>query len=205
MRLAPRILTGRFVRLEPFAPALEAEVRQALDVDPEGWAMLSIAAHGPRFDGWWAAAMAEAAGGRRIPFAVRRLDTGEVVGATSLQEIRAPHRGVEIGSTFYRPDQRSSSVNPECKRLLLAYAFEAGAIRVELVVDARNRRSQAAVLKLGAKQEGVLRKHKTTWTGYVRDTMVFSITDDEWPHVRAGLEARLAAFAAAGCAIPLLR
>ena len=68
---------------------------------------------------------------------------------------------------------------------------------VELVVDARNQRSQAAVRKLGAQQEGVLRKHKTTWTGYVRDSAFFSITDEEWPQVRAGLEARLAAFEAA--------
>jgi N-acetyltransferase len=191
MRLEPQILTGRFVRLEPFEPRLEAEVRRALDVDPEAWAIMSTAADGPHFDGWWAAAMAEAAAGRRIPFAVRRLATGEVVGTTSFLEIRAPHRSVEIGSTFYRPDQRSSPVNPECKRLLTACAFEAGAIRVELVVDARNQRSQAAVLKMGAQKEGVLRKHKTTWTGFVRDSVVFSITDDEWPQVRAGLEARL--------------
>lgn len=197
MRLEPRILTGRFVRLEPFAPALEAEVRRALDVDPEAWAIMSTAADGPRFDGWWAAAMAEAAAGRRIPFAVRRLDTREIVGTTSLLEIRAPHRSLEIGATFYRPDQRSGPVNPECKRLLLACAFEAGAIRVELVVDTRNLHSQAAVLKLGAKPEGVLRKHKTTWTGFVRDSAVFSITDEEWPQVRAGLDARLARFGAA--------
>jgi RimJ/RimL family protein N-acetyltransferase len=200
VKLEPRVLTGRFVRLEPFAPALESEVRRALDVDPEGWAIMSTAADGPRFDGWWTQALAEAAAGRRIPFAVRRLDTGDVVGTTSLLEIRALHRSVEIGATFLRPDQRSSPVNPDCKRLLLAYAFEAGAVRVELVVDTRNQRSQAAVMKLGAVKEGVLRKHKTTWTGFVRDTAVFSITDDEWPGVRAGLDARLAALEA-DCAI----
>jgi RimJ/RimL family protein N-acetyltransferase len=195
VKLEPAILTGRFVRLEPFAPALEAEVRRALDVDPQAWAIMSTAADGPRFDGWWAQAMAEAAAGRRIPFAVRRLDMGEIVGTTSLLEIRARHRGLEIGATFYRPDQRAGPVNPECKQLLLAHVFEAGAIRVEFMVDTRNLRSQGGVLKLGATKEGVLRKHKTTWTGFVRDTAVFSITDDEWPGVRARLDARLAAFA----------
>jgi len=196
MRLEPRVLSGRIVRLEPFAPTLEAEVRRALDVDPQAWAIMSSPADGPRFDGWWAQAMTEAAAARRIPLAVRRLDTGEVVGTTSFLEIRAPHRSVEIGATFYRSDQRSGPVNPECKQLMLAQAFEAGAVRVEFAVDTRNLRSQAAVLKLGATKEGVLRKHKTTWTGFVRDTAVFSITDDEWPGVRAGLDARLAAFGA---------
>jgi RimJ/RimL family protein N-acetyltransferase len=196
MKLEPRLLTGRFVRLEPFTPALEAEVRGALDVDAEAWAIMSSAADGPHFDRWWAQAMADQAAGRRIPFAVRRLDSGAVVGTTSLLEIRAAHRGLELGATFIRPEQRAGPVNPECKRLLLGHAFEAGAIRVEFMVDARNERSQAAVRKLGAKPDGVLRKHKITWTGFVRDTAVFSITDDEWPAVRAGLEARLSAFEA---------
>lgn len=204
MRLDPSVLTGRFVRLERFAPALEAEVRRALDVDHEAWALMSTAADGPHFDGWWAQALADAAAGRRIPFAVRRLDSGEVVGTTSFLEMRPSHRSVEIGATFIRPDQRSGPVNPEGKRLLFAHAFEAGAVRVELVVDTRNQRSQAAVLKLGATKEGVLRKHKTTWTGFVRDSAIFSVTDDEWPAVRAGLQARLAAFEP-GCAAPPLR
>jgi N-acetyltransferase len=194
VKLEHKPLLGRFVRLEPFAPELEAEVRAALDVEDDGWAFLSTAAHGPRFDAWWARSMAEAAAGRRIPFAVRRLDSSEIVGTTSLSAIRAEHRSVEIGSTFYRPGQRGGPVNPDCKLLLLAHAFSAGAIRVELVVDLRNLRSQAAVLKLGAAKEGVLRKHKITWTGFVRDTVVYSITDEEWPAAKAGLEARLASF-----------
>lgn len=203
MKLTPRKLTGRFVGLEPFAPELEPEVRRALDLDPQAWALMSTAAEGLHFDGWWAQALADAAAGRRIPFAVRRLDTGEVVGTTSFLEIRPVHRSVEIGATFYRADQRAGFVNPDCKQRLLAEAFEAGAHRVELVVDTRNQRSQAAVRKLGAVQEGVLRKHKTTWTGFVRDSAIFSITDDDWPGVRAGLEARLEAFGA-GCADPRL-
>jgi RimJ/RimL family protein N-acetyltransferase len=194
MRLPVVPLTGRFVRLEPFASDLHDELRVALNVDPEAWAVMSSSAEGDRFDAWWAAALAEAQAGERIPFAVRRLVDGAVVGTTSWLAIRSAHRGVEIGATFFRPEARSGPVNPECKRLLLGAAFASGAIRVELVTDARNRRSAAAILKLGATAEGVLRKHKITWTGHVRDTAVFSILEDEWPAVRDGLDARLAGF-----------
>jgi RimJ/RimL family protein N-acetyltransferase len=194
MRIEPQALAGRFVRLEPFTPELEPEVRAALDVDEETWSIMSSSAMGPHFDGWWSTAMAEAAAGRRIPFAIRRLGDGKVVGTTSLSDFRPAHRSLHIGATFIHPEARSGPANPDSKRLLLARAFAAGAVRVEIIVDTRNRRSQAAVLKLGAKPEGVLRKHKITWTGFVRDTAIFSIVDDEWPAVRAALEARLDAF-----------
>jgi RimJ/RimL family protein N-acetyltransferase len=194
MQLEPDVLPGRFVRLEPYAPGLEAELRPALDLDPAAWTILSSAADGERFDGWWANAMAEFEKGGRISYAVRSLATGRLVGTSSFLNINRAHRNVEIGATFYRPEARGGPVNPECKLLMLAHAFAAGAIRVELVTDARNSRSAAAIQKLGAKPEGVLRRHKITWTGHVRDTLVFSITDEEWPEVRAGLEARLKAF-----------
>ncbi len=194
MILEPRILEGRFVRLEPLTPALREPVREALNCDPETWAIMSSTAHGEHYDGWWADAQAETAAGSRIAFAVRRLRDEAIVGTTSLMTILRPHRGLEIGWTFYRPDARGGPVNPECKRLLMADAFEAGAVRVELMVDMRNRRSQAAVAKLGAVREGVMRHHKITWTGHVRDTVVFSVTDREWPGVRAKMDERLSAF-----------
>ena len=195
MTLEPAVLTGRFIRLEPHSPALREAVRAALDTDADAWAIMVGNGGGEGFDGWWAEAEREAAQGSRIAFVVRRLSDGVVFGSTSLASIRRPHRGLEIGSTFYRPDARGGAVNPECKLLLLAHAFAAGALRVEIVTDARNTRSRAAIAKLGATEEGVLRKHKTTWRGFVRDTVMFSITDDDWPAVKAGLEARLAAFA----------
>ena len=135
--------------------------------------------------------MAELEAGIQIPYAVRWLHDGAIVGTTSYLNIRPRHRAVEIGATFYRPHLRGGPANPECKLLLLGHAFDSGAHRVELVTDARNHRSQAAIAKLGAVREGTLRKHKITWTGHVRDTVVFSITDEEWPAVRGGLEARL--------------
>jgi RimJ/RimL family protein N-acetyltransferase len=101
---------------------------------------------------------------------------------------------VEIGGTYYHPDHRGGAVNPAAKLLMLDHAFAAGARRVQLNVDAINHRSCAAVLKLGAVQEGVLRQHRVVWTGRIRDTVVFSILAAEWPAVRAGLDARLAGY-----------
>lgn len=191
MRLEAVVLADDFVRLEPFSPALKDEVRRALDCDPAAWDGMVSAAHGSHFDGWWASALAAMAAESRIAWAVRTPD-GRVVGTTSLYEIRPEHRRCELGSTFYRPEARGGAVNPACKRLLLGHAFDAGAIRVEIITDALNARSRAAIRKLGAREEGVLRKHKITWTGRIRDTALFAVLDEDWPEVRARLEGRLA-------------
>lgn len=195
MKLSPVVLEDRFVRLEPFTAGLEGEVRAALDCDPEAWNGMVSAAYGEHFDSWWAAALKAMAAGSRIAFAVRRLSDGAVLGTTSLYEIKPEHRRCELGSTFYRPDARGGPVNPACKRLLLGHAFDAGAVRVEIITDALNAASGSAIRKLGARFEGVLRKHKITWTGRMRDTAQFAVLDEDWPEVRRGLEARLAAFA----------
>ena len=194
MRLDAVPLENRFVRLEPLAPTLEDEVRAALDCDPASWDIMVAAAYGPYFDAWWQAALRAMAQGTRIAWAVRRMDDGAVVGTTSLYEIRPDYRRCEVGSTFYRPEARGGPVNPSCKRLLLGHAFDGGAVRVEILTDATNPGSQAAIRKLGARDEGVLRKHKITFKGRIRDTAQFAILDDDWPGVRDRLEARLAAF-----------
>ena len=194
MRLDAVPLENRFVRLEPLAPTLEDEVRAALDCDPASWDIMVAAAYGPYFDDWWHAALRAMAQGMRIAWAVRRLDDGAVVGTTSLYEIKPDYRRCEVGSTFYRPEARGGPVNPSCKRLLLGHAFDGGAVRVEILTDATNPGSQAAIRKLGARDEGVLRKHKITFKGRIRDTAQFAILDDDWPGVRARLDARLAAF-----------
>jgi RimJ/RimL family protein N-acetyltransferase len=194
MRLDAVPLENRFVRLEPLAPMLEDEVRAALDCDPASWDIMVAAAYGPYFDAWWQAALRAMAQGTRIAWAVRRMDDGAVVGTTSLYEIRPDYRRCEVGSTFYRPEARGGPVNPSCKRLLLGHAFDGGAVRVEILTDAINPGSQAAIRKLGVRDEGVLRKHKITFKGRIRDTAQFAILDDDWPGVRARLDARLAAF-----------
>ena len=195
MKLAPVVLEDRFVRLEPFTTGLKGEVRAALDCDPEAWSGMVSAAYGEHFNGWWAGALKAMGSGSRIAFAVRRIGDGAVVGTTSLYEIKPEHRRCEVGSTFYRPDARGGAVNPACKQLLLDYAFASGAVRVEIITDALNVASAAAIRKLGARDEGVLRKHKITWTGRVRDTAQFAVLDEDWPEVRRRLDERLAAFA----------
>lgn len=196
MRIATVPLEDRFVRLEPFGDGLKAEVRAALDCDSEAWDIMVAPAYGAHFDGWWDSALAAMQAGSRIAYAVRRLSDGAAVGTTSLYEINPAYHRCEIGSTFYRAQARGGAINPACKRLLLGHAFEAGAVRVEIITDAVNAQSQAAILKLGAKAEGVLRKHKITWTGRARDTAMFAVIDDDWPEVRDGLDRRLAAFGA---------
>lgn len=192
MRLEPRVLENAFVRLEPYAETHREAVRAALDSDPAIWDIMPVNGGGDGFDVQWDKALAD---DKRIAHAVVRLSDGAVVGTSSYLNIHQAFGVAEIGWTFYRADVRGGPVNPACKRLMIGAAFDAGARRVAFHVDTRNERSQAAVLKLGAKKEGVIRDHMVTWTGHVRSTAVFSILTDEWPEVRDRLDARLAAFA----------
>ncbi len=137
------------------------------------------------------------------PLTLRLVDTGEVIGMTSYLDIRPAHRGLEIGWTFLAPNQRGTKANPEMKRLLLAHAFEtplfpaAGfheggpALRVAIKTRAKNTVSQRAIERLGAMREGVLRNHIIMPDGVCLDTVMFSITSDQWPAVRASLDKRL--------------
>lgn len=194
MVLAVMPLENRFVRLEPLTASLEGELRTALNCDAASWNVMVAAACGPHFDGWWRSALKAMDQGTRIAWAVRQLNNGAVVGTTSLYEIKPDYRRYEIGSTFYRPEARGGPVNPSCKRLLLGHAFDGGAVRVEILTDAINPGSQAAIRKLGARDEGVLRKHKITFRGRIRDTAQFAVLDDDWPGVQARLDRRLEAF-----------
>jgi RimJ/RimL family protein N-acetyltransferase len=186
-------LEGRFVRLEPFAPELKAELRALVDSDVEAWAIMPVNPTGARFDAFFEAVCA-APPGVRLPYAIRRRSDGRMVGTSTFYTAGLSERGVEIGTSFLHPQVRSGAVNPEAKLLMMSHAFASGAVRVAFRVDTRNTRSQAAVTKLGAVREGVLRKDRVTWTGYIRDTVIFSVIEAEWPAVRAGLEARLAAY-----------
>ena len=192
MIIAPVVLQNAWVRLEPCAPELKAEMAEALNVDPHVWALMAGSGHGEHFEAWWRAAVEQTAAGSRVAYAVRRVADGALVGTTSLYDIRPEHRRCELGATFYRPDARGGAINPACKRLLLRHAFDAGAVRVEILTDALNLRSRAAIEKLGAPFEGLLRSHKITWTGRVRDTALYAIVAEDWPDVRARLDARLA-------------
>ena len=186
-------LDGRFVRLEPFVPELKADVRAAIDCDPETWAIMPVNPMGEGFEKYWSASCG-AWVDERMVYAIRQRSDARVVGMLTYYMALARHKGVEIGTTFLHPDVRGGFVNPEAKMLMLSHAFAAGAVRVQFRVDSRNQRSQAAITKLGAVREGVLRRDLLTWTGYFRDTVVFSILDDEWPVVKLQLERRLAKY-----------
>jgi len=193
MKLVHSPLEGRFVRLEPFCEPLKEEVRAAVDCDAETWAIMPVTAMGEAFEAWWAGSL-HARATDSLPYTIRRLADGRVVGVSSYLMGFAAQDGVEIGSTFLHPEARGGAVNPEAKLLLMEHAFASGAVRVQLKVDSRNKRSQAAVTKLGAVREGVLRQDRRTWTGYMRDTVYFSVLAAEWPAVRDGLERRLGRF-----------
>ena len=193
MNLRSEVLENAFVRLEPFEDRHKEPLRAACDADPELWPSLYYSSlGGAEFDGGWQAMRAQQAAGTRIPFAV--IKDGEVVGLSTFIFIQPGNRSVEIGTTYYRPEARGGVVNPAAKRLLLEHAFACGAHRVVFQVDQLNQRSQAAMAKLGAVREGVMRDDKITWTGRVRSSVIFSILSDAWPTVRAKLDDRLVAF-----------
>ena len=182
-------LEGRLVRLEPL-DGRHAEAL-ALAATPELFVY-----HFPptEFSAAGFSAQIQALRGRAncCPFAIVLIETDKAIGVTCFLDIRPEHRGLEIGFTWIAKSLHGSLVNPEAKYLLLRHAFEElGALRVQLKMDARNAQSQRAVAKLGAVREGVLRKHMITPDGHLRDTVMYSVVDDDWPRVRELLEKRL--------------
>lgn len=134
--------------------------------------------------------IADATAVGRYPWTVRQ--GPHIVGTTSFLDVSPVDAHLEIGATVYARPVWGTAVNPECKLLLLAWAFEHGFGRVQLKTDVRNARSQQAIARLGAQYEGVLRRHQRRPDGSIRDTVVFSITAEDWPAVHAGLRQRLA-------------
>lgn len=188
-------LAGRFVQLEPLEEHHRANLA-ALHADAGG-RIFANAPIGGSFDAYLDAALEARKTDDHLPFVVRAAESGRAVGMTRLFDIRPADRGLEIGYTWYHPDAWGGPTNPECKFLLMRHAFETcGYCRVQLKTDARNTHSQAAMEKMGATREGVLRHHKILPDGRWRDSVYFSVLVEEWPAVKAGLEARLARFAA---------
>jgi RimJ/RimL family protein N-acetyltransferase len=193
MNPQPITLAGPFVRLEPLTidhvPAL---ARVGLDPSIWNWIPTPL----PDIDAMRAyvkLALDEQRRGLALPFAIVDATTGEVIGSTRFANIDAPNRRLEIGWTWLAVSHQRSAANTNAKRLLLGHAFDAlGAMRVELKTDALNEKSRNAILRIGATQEGIFRKHLITASGRVRDTVYFSILDTEWPDVRRRLDARLA-------------
>ncbi|WP_232664159.1 GNAT family N-acetyltransferase [Pseudonocardia sp. TRM90224] len=188
-----RPLIGSTVRLDPLVPA-DAEALFPLFADPavyeQGYVM-----HGPPADVEETLVhhVERLRAPGRIPYTIRLVSDGTVVGTSSLMDVDVTNERTHIGSTLYGSRWWGTAVNPESKLLLLAHAFDdCGMGRVKIQTDALNLRSQAAIAKLGAQREGVLRRHVRRADGTFRDSVVFSILRDEWPAVRDGLRARLA-------------
>jgi RimJ/RimL family protein N-acetyltransferase len=132
--------------------------------------------------------------GESVVFTTIERASGRVIGSTRYMNIDRNNRRVEIGSTWIAAPWQRTAVNTEAKFLMLRHAFEVwGCVRVELKTDALNNKSRNAILRLGAKEEGTLRRHVITWTGRIRDSVYFSILDNEWPEAKARLEDKLRA------------
>jgi RimJ/RimL family protein N-acetyltransferase len=190
------VLQGARARLEPLderhVPGLLAAA-----ADTATWTWLPGRLDDERaLWAWLADALRARDAGTELPFAILEATTGRVVGSTRYLAIVPTHRRLEIGWTWLAPASWRTGINVDAKLLLLTHAFDGlGAMRVEFKTDARNERSRAAILALGAQFEGVFRKHMRMPDGRIRDSAWYAITDDDWPAVRARLVARLAAHA----------
>ena len=192
-------LVGRFVRLDVMAPD-DAEGLHAVYTDPAVYTQGFIMRPPPEDLAATRANTEEniAAGARgRTAYTVRLTgagglgEAGTVVGTSSLGDVDLENERVHLGWTMYASRWWGTQVNPECKLLLLGHAFDCGFGRVKIQTDAVNLRSQAAIARLGATREGILRRHTKRADGSFRDTVVFSVLAQEWPSVRAGLVPRL--------------
>jgi RimJ/RimL family protein N-acetyltransferase len=200
VELAPCTLVGRYVELIPLQREYAREILEAgRGVD---WSWMAAPLTTEREVETWMEA-SQKAWERREEFVfvvklrpgsglVQSPDVSSIVGSTRYMDMQPSHKGVEIGGTWYSPNMQGTVVNPECKLLLMKHAFEDwGAVRVQIKTDVNNARSQRAILKLGAKFEGRLRSHRIRRDGTLRDTMMYSVTREEWPGVKAGLENRI--------------
>jgi RimJ/RimL family protein N-acetyltransferase len=193
--LTPIVLTGQAVLLEPLGPAAFAAVTAAALSAPEIWTHIPYAMRdAAQVERVVSHALELQTRGDAVTFVTRLAATGELAGGTSLRLVDRGLPCVEIGGTWLLPAWQRTRVNTECKLLLLEHCFEAlGCQRVELKTDIRNTRSQAAIARLGATREGVLRAHMRRVDGSARDSVLFSIIAPEWPGLRERLRARLAA------------
>ena len=192
MKVEPVVLEGAHVRLEPLSRAHFAGLCE-VGLAEELWRWIPLPVQTPSdMAGYIDLALREQANGVSLPFVQIEKDSGRVIGSTRYMNIEKVHHRVEIGCTWIGREWQRTAVNTEAKYLLLRHAFETlGCMRVELKTDSLNEKSRAAILRIGAKEEGTFRNHMITSTGRVRHTVYFSVVDFEWPEVKARLEGRL--------------
>jgi RimJ/RimL family protein N-acetyltransferase len=192
-RAAPATLRGRHVVLEPLRADHVEELWPAA-AERDLWAYMTYDVATPEdLRQWIVDRTAPVARGEALPFLLRDARTGQAFGSSSLFDINAAFHTLELGHTWVGASHRRTAANTEAKLLLLGHAFETlEAIRVQLKCDARNLRSAAAMERIGAVREGVIRHQRLLQDGHKRDAIVFSVTDDEWPAVKARLQGMLA-------------
>jgi N-acetyltransferase len=193
IHIAPITLERDGIRLEPLAVGHREGIMRAA-ADGELWSLWFTSVPRPEQTArWLESALAGATQGHMLPWAIRDLATGEIVGSTRYHDIVAAIDRVEIGYTFYAASRQRTRLNTTCKLMLLGHAFDVlGCKVVGLRTDNFNFRSQRAIEALGAKRDGVLRHHHPRPDGSARDTVMYSILANEWRDVRRHLEARLA-------------
>jgi RimJ/RimL family protein N-acetyltransferase len=189
-----RTLQGRTVRIEPLRADHETGLRAAAaDLRVWRWMPIDPTGSDESFHAWMADALERAASGLDAPFVVLSADGGEVLGSTRYLALRPEHRSLEIGWTWLSPAAWGTGANAEAKLLLLEHAFERlGCMRVEFKTDAKNERSRAALEAIGARFEGIHRKHMLVRGGELRDSAWYSVIDDDWPATKAALAERVA-------------
>lgn len=193
MSLSQVVLEGIHTRLEPLSESHAADL-SAVGLDPELWKWIPTQVLTPdQMLGYIRAALADQAKGTALPFATIDKASGKAIGSTRFMNIDVPNKRVEIGSTWLAPAFQRTALNTDAKYLMMRHAFETlGCNRVELKTDSLNMKSRNAILRIGAKEEGILRSHMVTWSGRLRDTAYFSVLAPEWPAVKANLEAKMA-------------
>lgn len=187
--LEPVTLEGTAARLEPLEMDHVPHLERAA-ADGELWRLWVTSVPAPAGTRRYVEEALDAQiRGTALPFVVRRRADGEIVGSTRFCHAEPQHRRVEIGYTWYAKSAQRSAINTDCKCLLLTHAFETlNAVAVEFRTHFHNRASRLAIERLGARQDGVLRQHQILPDGTLRDTVVYSILDREWPTVRRGLQ-----------------
>ena len=193
MEVKPVVLQGKHVRLEPMTEAHIPGLTE-IGAGQTFWDFMLYGNINTEDDmrSWVRDILSRAENGTDLPFVAIHLASGRVAGATRYLNIMPKDRGLEIGGTWYGLEFQRTSVNTECKYLLLSHAFETlGCIRVQLKTDSRNERSQKAIERIGAKKEGVLRNHMILPDGRYRHSVFYSILDTEWVYVKKNLEAMM--------------
>lgn len=192
LRIEPLTLAGRHVALEPLTPQ-HRDALAAAAADGELWKLWYTSIPAPeQMPAEIERRLGLQQAGSMLPFVVRRLGSGAVCGMTTYMHIDAANHRLEIGSTWYAKSVQRTALNTEAKLLLLTHAFETlQCIAVEFRTHWMNQQSRAAIARLGARQDGILRNHQRLADGSLRDTVVFSIIASEWPTVRRHLQFKL--------------